>query len=179
MTGAALMNKIRSAFGLAAGVIVLVVVPTFGLTAVASAASDETAGSVPEREVGGPERRGPRPQLTDEQRQCLADQGVTPPERSADGTRARPTDEQRAAHAAAAEACGLPARRGPGPRPQLTDEQRQCLADQGVTRPERSADGTRVRPTEEQRAAFAAAAEACGLPAPPPGPTSGPAAIGS
>ena len=32
---------------------------------------------------------------------------------------------------------------------------------------ERSADGTRVRPTDEQRAAMKAAAEACGLPAPP------------
>jgi hypothetical protein len=157
------MHRIRSVLGLAAGVVTLVAVPTFGLTAVAGAASGEADG------------RGPRPHLTDEQRQCLADQGVTPPERPADGTRVRPTEEQRAALKAAAEACGLPAfrsgtepePRGPGHRPQLTDEQQQCLADQGVTRPERPADGTRVRPTEEQRAAFAAAAEACGLPAPP------------
>jgi hypothetical protein len=150
--------KIRSAVGLAAGALALVAVPAFGLTGVAEAASGETGAG------GG---RGPRPQLTDEQKQCLTDQGVTPPERSADGTRVLPTDEQRAALKAAAEACGLPARPGPGLRPQLTDEQKQCLADQGVTPPERSADGTRVRPTDEQRAAFAAAAEACGLPAPP------------
>ena len=55
------------------------------------------------------------------------------------------------------------------PRPELTDAQRQCLADQGLTPPQRPADGTRVAPTDEQRAAFRAAAEACGLPAPPQG----------
>jgi hypothetical protein len=150
--------KIRNAIGLATGALALVAVPAFGLTGVAEAASGE---------IGAGGGRGPRPQLTDEQQQCLADQGVTPPERPADGVRVPPTDEQRAAMKAAAEACGLPARPGPGSRPQLTDEQQQCLADQGVTPPERSTDGTRVRPTDEQRAAFAAAAEVCGLPAPP------------
>jgi hypothetical protein len=49
------------------------------------------------------------PQLTDEQKQCLADHGITPLQKPADGTRPTPpTDEQRAAHRAAAEACGLP-----------------------------------------------------------------------
>ena len=82
----------------------------------------------------------PHPQLTDAQKQCLADHGVTPPQKPADGTRPTPpTDEQRAAHQAAAEACGLPARGPGGPggpggvRPQLTDAQKQCLADHGVT----------------------------------------------
>ena len=54
---------------------------------------------------------------------------------------------------------------------QLTDAQKQCLADHGVTLPQRPADGTRpTPPTDEQRAAFRAAAEACGLtpPAAPP-----------
>jgi hypothetical protein len=51
----------------------------------------------------------PHPQLTDEQKQCLADHGITPLQKPADGTRPTPpTDEQRAAHRAAAEACGLP-----------------------------------------------------------------------
>ena len=61
-----------------------------------------------------------------------------------------------------------PANEGVRTRPVLTDEQKQCLADQGVTVPEKPADGTRPpRPTDEQRAAFRAAAEACGLPTPP------------
>ena len=151
--------KVRNAVGLAVGALALVAVPAFGITAVADAATGES---------GAPGGRGGRPQLTDEQKACLAEQGVTPPERPADGTRTPPTDEQRAAMKAAAEACGLPARLGPGPgqRPQLTEEQKACLAEQGVTPPERPADGTRTPPTDEQRAAMKAAAEACGLPTP-------------
>lgn len=49
-------------------------------------------------------------QLTDEQRQCLADLGVTPPTRPTDGTRPQVTAEQRDALWGAAVACGLPAR---------------------------------------------------------------------
>ena len=88
--------------------------------------------------------------LTDEQRQCLADAGVTKPE-------GRPTLEQLKAFADAAKSCDVPLRRhhrGPGPR--LTAEQRQCLADAGVTRPE-------GEPTEEQREAMRTAAESCGI----------------
>ena len=50
---------------LATGALALVAVPAFGLTGVAEAATGET----------GAEGRDARPQLTDEQRQCLADQG--------------------------------------------------------------------------------------------------------
>jgi hypothetical protein len=158
------------------GAIALVAVPVLGLAGVADAADDE-AGS----------GRGPKPTLTDEQRQCLADQGVTLPERPAEGsdpsTRVRPTEEQRSAFRAAAEACGLPERphHRHGARPALTDEQKQCLADQGVTLPDRPAAGsdpsTRVRPTEEQRSAFRAAAEACGLPGPPERPADAPGGV--
>ena len=126
----------------------------------------------------------PHPQLSDAQKQCLADQGVTLPQRPSDGTRPTPpTDEQRAAFKAAAEACGLPVR-GPGgpggpgfggPRGDhaaLSDAQKQCLADQGVTLPQRPSDGTRpTPPTDEQRAAFKAAVEACGLTPPAARPT--------
>lgn len=45
-------------------------------------------------------RASHRMELTDEQRQCLADAGVTRPE-------GRPTDEQREAMKAAAEGCGI------------------------------------------------------------------------
>lgn len=57
--------------------------------------------------------RGPgharRPELTDEQKQCLEDEGITPP---AEGEKRSgpPTEEQRTAMDAAAKKCGLPAR---------------------------------------------------------------------
>lgn len=54
-------------------------------------------------------------QLTDEQRQCLADLGVTPPTRPTDGTRPQVSAEQRDTLWGAAVACGLPAR-GPHDR---------------------------------------------------------------
>ena len=53
-------------------------------------------------------RRGLRPALTDAQRQCLVEQGVTVPTRPADGLRPELSAEQRAALRRAAEACGLP-----------------------------------------------------------------------
>ncbi|HEX5586637.1 MAG TPA: hypothetical protein VFZ17_04975 [Acidimicrobiia bacterium] len=159
-------RSIRGALGLAAGAIAIAAVPALGLAGVASAASGDSG------ESADTTTRPARPALTDTQRQCLADHGVTPPTRPADGTHTPPTDEQRAAMQAAAEACGLPARpagpgMGRGMGPQLTDDQRACLAAQGVTLPNRSTDGTRTPPTDEQRAAMKAAAEACGLPAPP------------
>jgi hypothetical protein len=99
------------------------------------------------------------------------------PERPAEGAdpspRVKPTGAERGAFRAAAEACGLPERPAHPhrARPALTDDQRQCLADQGVTVPERPAEGadpsTRVKPTGAERGAFRAAAEACGLPGPP------------
>ncbi|MFM7615900.1 MAG: hypothetical protein ACKO72_00340 [Actinomycetes bacterium] len=88
--------------------------------------------------------------LTDEQRQCLADAGVTRPE-------GRPTLQQLKAFAAAAKSCGVSLRR---PRTSvLTDAQRQCLTDAGITVPT-------TRPTAEQLAALKAAAESCGITAP-------------
>ena len=70
-------------------------------------AADDGTGSTPS--AGAPSGDHPHPQLSDEQKQCLADHGVTLPTRPADGTRPTPpTDDQRAAFRAAAEACGLP-----------------------------------------------------------------------
>jgi hypothetical protein len=58
---------------------------------------------------GGP--GGARPALTDAQKQCLADQGVTLPQHPADGATGErpspPTAEQRAALQKAAAACGI------------------------------------------------------------------------
>ena len=168
----------RSALALTVGTVAVAAIAVLGLAGLAGAqTSDSGTDPAPSADQTGPldgvAGRPHRPALTDEQRQCLAAQGVTVPAPTADGTRVRPTDDQRAAFRAAAEACGLPVPQGHpgmGPRPALTDEQRECLAAQGVTVPAPTADGTRVRPTDDQRAAFRAAAEACGLPLPTRGP---------
>ncbi|MFO7589808.1 MAG: hypothetical protein R6X23_02785 [Acidimicrobiia bacterium] len=106
---------------------------------------------------------GGRAQLTDEQKTCLEEQGVVRPEPNADGERVKPTDEQKEAFKAAAEACGIEARGPRGSRPELTDEQKTCLEEQGIEKPARGEDGRRVRPTDEQKAAFEAAAAECGI----------------
>lgn len=104
-----------------------------------------------------PERRGPFADLTDEQRQCLQDAGLTRP--GADAT----AEERRAAleaFRAAAEGCGIELPERTGPFADLTDEQKECLDAAGLTRP--GADAT---PEERQAAlaALAAAAEGCGI----------------
>jgi hypothetical protein len=138
------------------------------------AGADDTGSGTPGATAPDGSPRPHHAPLTDDQKQCLANQGVTLPTKPADGTRpAPPTDAQREAFHAAATACGLPVGDGPGfggpsgPRPMLTDDQKQCLADHGVTPPARPADGTRpAPPTDAERQAFRAAAEACGI-APP------------
>jgi hypothetical protein len=108
---------------------------------------------------------GGRPHaLTDEQRACLEQQGVQKPEPDENGERVRPTEEQREAFRAAAEACGIELPRKH--RPRLTDEQRACLEEQGAQKPERDENGEPVPLTEEQREAARAAFEACGIEVP-------------
>ena len=174
-------SRLPRRVGLVAGFLALAALPALGLGAYAAA--DTTSGTSGESGPAGPGfGRVVRAPLSDEQKQCLTDHGVTLPQRPANpdaGTRpAPPTDEQRAAFHAAAEACGLPTppAGGRGFRPQLTDTQKQCLADQGVTLPTPPTPGSGERPqppTAEQRAAFHAAAEACNLPVPAHGPPPG------
>jgi hypothetical protein len=100
---------------------------------------------------------GSRPGITDAQRECLADQGVTLPTRGDDTLKPPLTREQRKELKDAADACGL---RGPKPRValrRLSDDERQCLADQGVALPNGRGDSAASD-------AFRQAAEACGLP---------------
>ena len=99
---------------------------------------------------------GGRLNLTDEQKTCLTEAGITKPE-------GRPTQAERDAFKAAAETCGitLPARpdnagHHRGGRLNLTDEQKTCLTEAGITKPE-------GRPTQAERDAFKAAAESCGI----------------
>jgi hypothetical protein len=140
------------------GFVALAALPVLALNSLATADTGAT-GSGTSRPAGHA--------LTDAQRQCLSDQGVTLPARPADGSRPELTPEQRHALRQARVACGLPAmgRPGRGQGPPLTDAQRQCLSDQGVTLPARPADGSRPELTPEQRDALRQAAEACGLPA--------------
>ena len=104
--------------------------------------------------------RGGRLNLTDTQKACLTDAGITKPE-------GRPTQAERDAFKAAAETCGitLPERNGIG-RLNLTDTQKTCLTDAGITKPE-------GRPTQAERDAFKAAAETCGV-TPPARPSAEP-----
>lgn len=124
-----------------------------------------------------PDQQSTLTQQSEAHKACLAQQGVTLPEKPADGTRPEITDEQKTAMRAAREACASVR----PTRPVLSEEQqatlqaqmeefRACLTAQGVTMPERPAagtprqDGTRpARPeiSEDQRAAMNAARDAC------------------
>ena len=127
--------------------VALAVVPVLALHSLATATPTSDGGA---SDAGADARPG----ITDAQRECLAEQGVSVPDRS--GAEGRPalTREPRRELRQAGRACGLRGLRpGRGPRV-LTDDQRQCLTEHGVTVPPRSA---------ETRAALRAAAEACGL----------------
>ncbi len=124
-------------------------------------AAAETCGiTLPTR----PENAGGRLNLTDTQKTCLTEAGITKPE-------GRPTQAERDACKAAAETCGitLPTRpENAGGRLNLTDTQKTCLTEGGITKP---AEGT--KPTQAERDAFKAAAETCGI-TPPARPSAEP-----
>lgn len=105
----------RSALAVIVGTIALAGVGVFGVAGLAGAQTADTDPLATIGSAASDQARPPRSRLTDAQKQCLADNGVTAPQRSADGTRTPPTDEQRAAFRAAAEACGLPIPTGHGP----------------------------------------------------------------
>lgn len=87
--------------------------------------------------------------LTDEQKQCLSDAGITRPVRPV-------TTEKIEAIKAAAETCGVDLPDAFGTRVHLTDANVQCLSEHGVTFP--------VRPlTRDKVTTLKAAAEACGI----------------
>lgn len=129
-----------------------------------------------------PEQQATLRQQVDAYKACLQEQGVTLPEKPADGSRPELTDEERAALRAALRAAHEACASVRPSRPELSEEQRatlrtqveqhrECLRGQlrasGVTlpeKPERPADGSRPpRPqlTDEQRAAIEAARAAC------------------
>ena len=173
MTRGAASKSILRRVGIVAGFLALAAVPALGLSAFAAADTGTGATS-------GQPTPPAHPVLTDAQKQCLGEHGVTLPDRSTalqpGQQRTPPTAQQREALQQAAQACGLPIPRlgahrpgglGFGARPPLTDAQKQCLAGQGVTLPGPPADGTAAEPpsppTAEQRAALRQAATACGI----------------
>ena len=114
---------------------------------------------------------GHPPRLTDAQKTCLTQHGVTLPTPGAGQPPARPTDQQRQAFEAAAKTCGVQPPKGH--RVQLTAAQRTCLTQHGVTPPTPGSAKPTSEPSAQQRATFEAAAKACGLPAPSKDPTPG------
>ena len=123
------MARVLRTIGLLFGFVALAALPAVGLGAYAAADSGPSpttnatpGGTMPhsrspltdgQRHTRPGFHRGPgaHPPLTDEQRRCLADHGVTLPPRPADGQRGQPPSQaDRDALRAAAEACGLPLR---------------------------------------------------------------------
>jgi hypothetical protein len=108
-TGARLGQRV----GHVALFVALAVVPVLALNSLATAdtGTDPTGGSRPALTVEGRTgARGHGTGLTDAQRQCLADQGVSLPVRSADHPHTSVSAAQRDALRQAATTCGLPER---------------------------------------------------------------------
>ncbi len=144
-------SSVTKRIGNVALFVALAVVPVLALNSLATATPTPDGGT------------DPRPGLTDAQRSCLAEQGVTLPAPGSQGEAPALTQEQRKELRKSVKACGLR-----GPRValrRLTDEQRQCLADQGVTLPGALGDGSRPQMSAEARDSLRQAALACGLPA--------------
>lgn len=117
---------------------------------------------------GPPPGGGHPPRPTETQRACLTQHGVQLPAFKAGQPPTPPTDEQRQAFEAAAKACGIEPH-----MIRLTDAQRTCLTQHGITLPLPGQVKPSSPPSAQQRAAFEAAATACGLPAPPKAPPTG------
>ncbi len=111
------------------------------------------------------------PNLTDAQKACLTQHGITPPTPGSAKPTSPPTDQQRQAFEAAAKACGVQPPKGH--RVELTAAQQTCLTQHGITPPTPGTAKPTSPPSAQQRAAFEAAAKACGLPTPPKGPPTG------
>jgi hypothetical protein len=143
-------SSVTKRMGHVALFVALAVVPVLALNSLATATPRPDGGT------------DPRPGLTDEQRSCLAEQGVSLPAPGSQSEAPPLTPEQRKDFRKSVKACGL---RGPHVAfRQLTDEQRQCLADQGATLPGALGDGTRPQLSPEARDSLHEAALACGLP---------------
>ena len=178
MTRGAAITRIPRRVGIVVGFLALAAVPALGLSAFAAAA---TAPARPRGLDGQPGTPPAHPALTDAQKQCLADHGVTLPERPTTlepGQRPTPpTDEQRQAAPrgrpgvrAADSAAGRPPARWarfrasspPHGRAEAVSGRSGCHAP-AASRPPATAGQPPSPPTAEQRAALQQAAAACGI----------------
>lgn len=172
----------RRGVGVGAGLVVLFALAV-AIAFVPRLGAQEDGGEEAPGE-GTTEEAPPPRGLSDEDRACLEEQGVTLPEVERDEN-GRPTgrpdlsDEEKEALRDAAEACGIERpfpHRGPGRLlGSLSDEQRACLEENGVELPEvrTDEDGNPVPPVERpelsqeereaRREAFREAAETCGI----------------
>ena len=128
-------STLRRMLGTGLGAVVL------GATVVAMAAP---AGATDAPGGTGGARRA-RVHLTTEQKQCLADHGVTRPIRPL-------TKEKVAQLKAAASACDV---KLPHRGPVLTAEQKQCMKAQGITRPIRPLTAEKVQKIKDAAAGVA------------------------
>lgn len=126
----------------------------YSFLAIAAAGITLSAGLGVASAAPGDGHGGNHPQLTDQQRQCLADRGITRDSRP----QGKPSDDQIAKIKDAFSACGIQL----PDHPKLTDQQKQCLTDQGLTR-DSHPEG---KPSDDQIAKAKAAFEACGIAAP-------------
>jgi len=128
-------STFRRMLGTGLGCVVL------GATVVAMAAP---AGAADAPNATGARRH--RVHLTDEQKQCLAQQGITRPIRPLTAEKIQKLKD-------AAQACDV---KLPHRRHLLTAEQRQCMQQQGITRPIRPLTADKVQKIKD-------AATACGV----------------
>jgi hypothetical protein len=113
--GDATTRKKSRIIGFVAGLAALAAVPALGLGAFAAADTTSGSSSSDSESPAIPVSTNRRPMLSDAQKQCLSDQGVTLPQPSASGERPQLSQEQREAFRAAAQECGIELRH-PGPR---------------------------------------------------------------
>ncbi|HNJ97314.1 MAG TPA: hypothetical protein PLV13_04280, partial [Ilumatobacteraceae bacterium] len=124
---------------------------TFASTASAASGAGDEGDSRPPRIVQIVSN------LTDDQKTCLQESGVSRP-----GADATPEERQAAREAfrTAAETCGITLPDPQGPLANLTDEQKACLDEANLTRPDQDAT---FEERQAAREALKAAAEGCGI----------------
>jgi hypothetical protein len=104
------MPAMRRGIVIVVGFVALAVLPVLALNSLATAGT----GSAIEPGMSGEVHVAARPVVTEGQRQCLVDHGVTPPARAADAALSPRTQALRDAFREAALACGLVRGRGAG-----------------------------------------------------------------
>ena len=144
-------SSVTKRIGHVALFVALAVVPVLALNSLATATPTPDGGTDPRP-----------PGLTDAQRSCLAEQGVTLPAPGSQSEAPALTQEQRKEFRKSVKACGL---RGPHVAAPPADRRAAPVPGRPGRDPSRpSGDGTRPQVSAEQRDALRQAALACGLP---------------